>query len=90
MRIASILLLLASVAPWPGWHTGAARATIAADASVRPTSMALRAHEPRVLLQGTVLFLSWSLERDDDDGPVWITLRDYDRAHVLFEWSVSE
>ena len=89
MRIASILLLLASLAPGPEWHTGTARAAIA-EASARPTSMALRAHEPRVLLQGTVLFLSWSLERDDDDGPVWLTLRDYDRVHVLFEWSVSE
>jgi hypothetical protein len=89
MRVASILLLVACFVPGLESHAAAGRAAIA-GATVQPASMAFQGHEPRVLLQGTVLFLSWSLERDVDDGPVWITLRDYDRAHVLFEWSVSE
>jgi hypothetical protein len=89
MRAASILLLVACLAPGLDWPAGAGAATIA-EPSARPVSLAFRQREPRVLLQGTVLFLSWSLERDEDDGPVWITLRDYSHAHLLFEWSVPE
>jgi hypothetical protein len=89
MRVAWIPLLVACLAPGPEWPASAGRATIV-ESSARPASLAFRQREPRVLMQGTVLFLSWSLERDEDDGPVWITLRDYSHAHLLFEWSVSE
>ncbi|HEY2558693.1 MAG TPA: hypothetical protein VGI48_03180 [Caldimonas sp.] len=89
MRFVSILLLVACLATGPAGQAGAGRVVITGP-SDRPASMAFRQREPRVLLQGTLLFLAWSLERDEDDGPVWLTLRDYDRAHVLFEWSVPE
>jgi hypothetical protein len=89
MPVAWVLMLVACFAPGREWCTGAGSAANR-GVSARPMSMAFQQSEPRVLLQGTVLVLAWSLERDEDDGPLWITLRDYDHAHVLFEWSVPE